>query len=80
MHEKVTVAVEIMPYTRRPALGLALEAEVRVLELQRPVDLLQRHWRGGFGESIKYKNRIVIRRLSQVFRCIRRLWWIIGRR
>lgn len=80
MHEEVTVAVEIMPHTRCPALGLTFEAEVGVFKLQRPVDLLQRHWRGGFGESIKDENRIVIRRFSQVFRRIRRLWWIIGGR
>lgn len=40
MHEEMTVAVEIMPYARCPALRLALKAEVRVFELQRPVDLL----------------------------------------
>ena len=80
MHEQVTVAIEVVPHTGCPALGLALEPEVGVLQLQRPVDLLQGHRGTSLRQRIEDEHSIVVRRLGQILRRVSRLRRIIGRR
>lgn len=74
----MTVAVQVVSYTRCPALRLTLEAEVRILQFQRTVDLLQRHWRASFRQSIKDENGVVVRGLCQILGIVSRLRRIVG--
>ena len=46
MHKQVAITIKIVPYTGRPAFCFALEAEIRVFELESSIDLLQGHWSG----------------------------------
>jgi hypothetical protein len=80
VHEQMAVAIEVMSHTGCPALGLTLEAEIRILQFQGPVNLLQRHWRASFRQSIKDENSVVVRRLGQILLCVSRLRRIVGRR
>lgn len=79
VHKEVAIAIEIVPYTRRPSFCLTLEAEIWIFQLQRTVYLLQRHRIAGFCERIKDEHCIVIWWLGQILWAIRRFWWIVGR-
>lgn len=78
MHEEMTIAIEVMSHTRRPAFGFTLEPEVWVFQLQRAVDLLERHRSTRLSEGIKDKHSIVVWRFGQIFGCVGGFGWIVG--
>lgn len=74
------IAIQVMPYTGRPTLSLALESKIRILQFQRPVNLLQRHRCPRIRKRIENENSVVVRRLGQILWRISRLGRIVRRR
>lgn len=79
MHEKVCVSIQVMTDTRCPTLSFALEAEIRIFQLQCSVDLLQSHGSPSVPESIENQNSVIIRRFGKVFWSICRFRRVIRR-
>lgn len=74
----MAVAVEIVPYTGRPTFRLAFEAEVRILEFQGTVDLLESHGGTSLRERIENKHRVIVWWLREIFWRVGRFGGIVG--
>lgn len=77
MHEEVAVPIQVMPHARRPALRLTLEPEIRILQLEGAVDLLQGQRSPSLRQGIEDQNGIVVGRFGKVFGRVSGFGWIV---